>query len=268
MNQQSTKGNLELSGSSSISGGVYDKISIAGSAAVRGDLEAHRVETAGSLKVEGRLMADDLIASGSWRCSGDAEIGCLEASGSFRADGSLHVGKMTTSGSIEVGKDLVADHVETSGSTKIGGGIKGGKVSLSGSLDVGGDIEVEQFSSSGLLKVEGLINADVVEIEPHAGCRAREIGGGRISVCLGSIKLGPGVVGDLVSRVLGGISKRALTVDTIEGDDIELEATHAKVVRGKRVAIGVGCTIGTVEYSESLLVDDAATVENRVQSSG
>ncbi|MCL6576409.1 hypothetical protein [Kyrpidia sp.] len=39
-------------------------------------------------------------------------------------------------------------------------------------------------------------------------------------------------------------------METIEGDDIYLENTRARVVRGTRVQIGPGCQIGLLEYSE------------------
>ncbi len=49
--------------------------------------------------------------------------------------------------------------------------------------------------------------------------------------------------------------------ETIEGDDVYLEATHATAVRGRRVVIGPGCVIQEVEYSETLQIDPSAQVE-------
>ena len=49
----------------------------------------------------------------------------------------------------------------------------------------------------------------------------------------------------------------------IEGDDIHLENTIADTVRGKRIAIGPGCRIGTVEYTETLSVHDDAEVKEQ-----
>ena len=51
----------------------------------------------------------------------------------------------------------------------------------------------------------------------------------------------------------------------IEGDDVDLEYTQADVVRGRRVRIGEGCSIGRVEYSESLDAWDG-TVGEAVQT--
>ena len=47
-----------------------------------------------------------------------------------------------------------------------------------------------------------------------------------------------------------------------EGDDVVLEYTQADVVRGRRVRIGEGCSIGRVEYSESLDAWDGTVGES------
>ena len=39
-----------------------------------------------------------------------------------------------------------------------------------------------------------------------------------------------------------------LIAESIEGDDIYLEETKAKAVRGNNIVIGEGCEIGLVEY--------------------
>ena len=50
-------------------------------------------------------------------------------------------------------------------------------------------------------------------------------------------------------------------VRTIEGDQVELEYTQAKVVRGKYVRIGAGCEIDRVEYSGDLTVEGGVVRE-------
>jgi len=51
----------------------------------------------------------------------------------------------------------------------------------------------------------------------------------------------------------------------IEADEISLEATVAKMVRGKRVTIGPGCRIDQVEYTESLQIDPKSVVREQVR---
>ena len=56
---------------------------------------------------------------------------------------------------------------------------------------------------------------------------------------------------------------RRLSVVVVEGDEVRLENTDASVVRGRRVSIGPGCRIETVEYRDGLDVHPRATVEAR-----
>lgn len=61
-------------------------------------------------------------------------------------------------------------------------------------------------------------------------------------------------------RCSGSVS--CAQVGDIEGDDVDLEYTQADVVRGRRVRIGEGCSIGRVEYSESLDAWDGTVGES------
>jgi hypothetical protein len=67
----------------------------------------------------------------------------------------------------------------------------------------------------------------------------------------------------LLGKLFTGGGTAELHTSQIEGDEILLEDTTADIVRGKRVEIGPGCNIESVEYSESLRVVDGATVRNR-----
>jgi hypothetical protein len=56
-----------------------------------------------------------------------------------------------------------------------------------------------------------------------------------------------------------------LEVETIEGEEIDIEGTKADLVRGRNVVIGSGCEIERVEYSGTLTVDKTAKVEEQVK---
>jgi hypothetical protein len=53
-----------------------------------------------------------------------------------------------------------------------------------------------------------------------------------------------------------------LDTETIEGDDIYLEYTRVKVVRGSNVKIGKGCEIELVEYENNFQQDREAKVND------
>ncbi len=59
---------------------------------------------------------------------------------------------------------------------------------------------------------------------------------------------------------MSGRHEKELTVDVIEGDDVYLENTMAKIVRGNNVTIGSGCKIELVEYKGSFKQDGGAEI--------
>ncbi|MCL0069946.1 hypothetical protein M1O56_05235 [Dehalococcoidia bacterium] len=69
----------------------------------------------------------------------------------------------------------------------------------------------------------------------------------------------------MIKMTIGGWGLGILETELIEGDEILLEWTRAKTVRGKQIVIGEGCEIERVEYSESLEVDESARVGERVK---
>ena len=54
--------------------------------------------------------------------------------------------------------------------------------------------------------------------------------------------------------------KNELTADVIEGDNVYLENTTARVVRGNNITIGQGCKIEMVEYKEDFKTEGKSEV--------
>lgn len=53
-------------------------------------------------------------------------------------------------------------------------------------------------------------------------------------------------------------------MEIIKGDDIFLEYTKAKVVRGNNIIIGSNCEIDLIEYKNNFeQLDDAKIIENK-----
>ncbi|MEE0880574.1 MAG: hypothetical protein UIL36_03100, partial [Turicibacter sp.] len=57
-----------------------------------------------------------------------------------------------------------------------------------------------------------------------------------------------------------------LIANEIEGDDLDLMLTEAKVVRGDCVKIGPGSIIDVVEYSSAIEIDKTAKVLQKVRN--
>ncbi len=238
--------NVTISGSGRIEGGTYGTVKIAGSGRVVGDLTAEEFKAAGSAKVEGNLRAQKFEAAGSFRCEGDLEVEEGEAVGSCKVLGRIKAKELKLAGAI---------HAKS---------IAGGYLRAGGALSVEENVEVDTFRLTGAFEVGGLLSADRVEVELEGRASAREIGGEKILVRAGQKSLG-GLITSALSLLFGQSSVKELTAEVIEGDEMELEATQAQLVRGGKVKIGPGCRIERVEYTESLEVAPGAVVKEEVK---
>ena len=97
-----------------------------------------------------------------------------------------------------------------------------------------------------------MINAEQVEIQLRAESQVGSIGGSKVQVTQSP-----------TTGFLSGILKNnvgSLTCDSIEGDEVDLTAVKASVVRGANVVIRNGCDIDQVEYTGTCTVDGDARV--------
>ncbi len=238
--------NVSISGAGRIEGGTYGMVKIAGAGKVVGDITAEEFKAAGSAKVEGNLKAQKFEAAGSFKCEGNWEVEEGEAAGSFTVVGKVKARELKVAGSARAKS------------------ISGGYLRAAGTLTVKENVEVETFRLTGAFEVGGLLSADRIEVEVEGRARAREIGGEKILVQAGQRGLG-GLIHGALGFILGHTFPKELIVETIEGDEVVLEATNAKLVRGVTVKIGPGCYIERVEYSESVEIAPGAVVKEEVR---
>lgn len=143
--------------------------------------------------------------------------------------------------------------VSISGSGKVQGSLRCESLRCSGGARVSGGVEAESAHLTGSAVIQGLLNAETVEISASRGIRIGSIGGS-------SIRIYKPTQVSLLGLFHGSVS--CAQVGDIEGDDVDLEYTQADVVRGRRIRIGEGCSIGRVEYSESLDAWDGTVGES------
>ena len=229
------KMDMRISGSSTMPGGEYDRVSISGSGTVQGDLRCQSLSCSGSARVQGDVdCAGEVRSSGSSKVTGSITCESLSCSGAVKCEGSI----------------LSRGRIHSSGAMKVSGSLEGGEV------DVSGGVEAEAVRISGMAGIPGLLNAETVEIAANRGIRIGSIGGSSIRIYKPTQVSLLGLFRSSCSCAQAG---------DIEGDDVDLEYTQADVVRGRRVRIGEGCSIGRVEYSESLDAWDG-TVGEAVQT--
>ncbi|MGQ9602396.1 MAG: polymer-forming cytoskeletal protein [Candidatus Bipolaricaulia bacterium] len=241
MAEEKERKNASISGAGKLSGGVYDTVKVAGSGKIEGDVDANQISTAGACKIEGNVKTKRMETAGSCKVLGDIEAEELEIAGSCSIEGKVQVDLFKSSGSGSVLKSVIAKDVE-----------------LAGACKVGGDVEADRFTSHGSINIGRLLSADEIQIKLGGRSKVPEIGGERIEVR----RYGKGWR-SIIN--FGGWGLGSLETQTIEGDEIYLEATKAKVVRGKKVTIGEDCEIDTVEYEESLEVHESSTVKEKVK---
>lgn len=234
---------VSIAGSGKVAGGEYHTVKISGSGKVEGDLVAEEFRIAGAGKVEGAARVREIVISGTARFEGPVEAETLHVAGACKVEAALFAKEVKVAGVLKVESNVKAHYFKGSG------GIK-----------VEGNLEADLVSLAGKTAVNGLLSADRVEMKLEDMSFVRELGGEVIEVR---------------RRRKGGFLKElglpflrrpgSLQAVTIEGDDLYLEGTQAKLVRGKKVRIGPGCRIDRVEYEESLEVDPDSRVGEEVR---
>jgi len=223
----SSKADLRINGSGSAAGGNYNVVKISGTGKISGDILCSEFHISGSGEANGNVESDSFKINGSGNVKGNLKSQEIKVNGSANFYGDISCNNITISGSSDIAKNLDAQMVKINGSAKIVG-----------------DCNTEKFHSCGEFEIGGLLNADDIYVELYwSRSHVKEIGGENIRVMRGPNRHG-------VLKFLGllGVHSPSLETDSIEGDEIYLENTTAKVVRGNNVTIGTGCSIGLVEY--------------------
>ncbi|SFM23056.1 protein CcmA, bactofilin family [Paenibacillus sp. 1_12] len=232
--------NLLITGSSLATGGLYDRVHIVGEATIDGDLECARLKCVGTLEMEGSLKS-----------------GAVNVVGTSSISGNLHADSMKISGTVAIGGAVRLKELQCSGTIEGNGDLYSEQLVLKGEMKTNGDCEAEVFNARGMFHIGGLLNAGTLDIKLHGNCEAKEIGGERIRVTRASL-FNP------FSFFFKPSTHALLTAAVIEGDDVHLMNTKAKVVRGNNVIIGSGCEIALVEYKGHFEQQKGAVVhENR-----
>ena len=232
-----TRADVKINGDGSLSGGAYGAVTINGAGTVNGDIDCTEYRINGAGTHNGRLLAQTVTVNGTGSFNGELQANAVTVNGDMSVRDGAGVGQLTIKGN-----------------ASFGGSIASHDVVVRGFLKTGGDCESESFSCEGAFTVAGLLNAGVVDIRLYGPCSAREIGGERITVRQ------PGGGFSSFTQIFTFWAEKRLTADTIEGDDVTLELTTAKIVRGRNVSIGEGCRIDLVEHSGSCTVAPGATV--------
>ena len=199
--------------------------------------------TSGSSKGEDIECTGNFRVSGSSHFSGNVEATQIKVSGSFHCDGDL----------------TASESFSASGSAKCGKSIKCENLKVSGLLKVEEGIEAETVNVSGIVNCAGLLNAESIEIKFDRGMNIGSIGGSKIVIVSeksNNIFQRLPLFSSIAKATTSGVNVNS----AIEGDDVALEYVTCPRVTGRVVAIGQGCNIDLVQYSEEIEIAPDAKV--------
>ncbi|GED32655.1 polymer-forming cytoskeletal protein [Brevibacillus centrosporus] len=240
MMNQDNRPDLVIHGTVNAAGGVYGEVAVHGFGKIKGNVECLDLHCAGHVNVDGDVHAS------RGKIEGNANI-C----------GAAHFENMEVYGQLDVNGDMTFTQLRVDGSVKVHGSVSGEEILLNGFLKATGDCEAEVFKAKGAFTIGGLLNAGHVSIHLHGSSEAREIGGEHIEVRKAGIST--------LNKLMKQFFNNTLSVDTVEGDEIYLEYTRAKIVRGTNIEIGPGCEIDLVEYSGEFRQDSSSRVKEHTK---
>ncbi len=237
---------MKIAGSGTVSAGEYNKIDISGAGKLTGHVRCDSFDVSGAVNGISVECSGDLDISGSGTFSDFVTADSIEVSGSFKCGGDLKA----------------YEDIRFSGGAKCEGNVNCANLRVDGRSSVHGDIEAESVLIDGAVNCDGLINAEEITIKYHSGMEIGSIGGSRIVITkAGASKSKVTILRlPLFSSITSSSSSMVRINNAIEGDNIAIEGTSAERVSGRIVAIGKGCKIDLVQYSEEIEISPNAEV--------
>lgn len=237
------RSNLRISGAGSAGGGSFNEVRISGAGVISGDVDCHNLHMSGASEIKGNVRAVSVKGNGASEFKGNVTADEMEIHGGSNIKGDAEVKK-----------------VKITGGSQIDGSLHSVDVEVKGGIEIKGDCEAESFNSLGGFTIGGLLNADTIYINMGGNCRVKEIGGEKIEVRKSDS--GAFAFQKMIKNMFN-LKYGELITDTIEGDDIYLESTTARVVRGNNITIGPGCNIDLIEYKDHINVSQGASVKEQ-----
>ncbi|MFD0715968.1 bactofilin [Paenibacillus sp. GCM10027626] len=215
--------------------------------------------TAGNLKIIGTGQGtggsyNNISIIGEAQLDGSLEANSFKCTGNSKINGSLTTLEFRQQGEVALQGNLAARRMKVMGELKIRGNLRGEQLLVRGMLEAAGSCEAEQLRVHGACSIGGMLNVEQLAIRLYGPSWVKEIGGRQIQVRLSRWKG--------LTQWFTAQGKQELTAEIIEGDDIYIEYTHAKLVRGDHVVIGPGCQIGMVEYRKTFKQNKSAIVRH------
>lgn len=231
---------INIEGMGTINQGTYKNIHIEGMGTIQGDIIAENVEIDGKVKALGKINCKEMNTNGFFKVFDDINVeeNC-EVDGYLKSTGSINGKYLEVNGRIDVEKKINFDKAE-----------------INGELIVLEDCQCGELRLDGRVKIEGLLSGDKLDLNISRFNEIKEIGGEKVTVKKSRNPL---------KVLLFSKGRNAkLICEEIEADEIYLENTFCKVVRGKNIEIGPGCNIKRIEYTETLKESGKSKINEKI----
>lgn len=175
-----------------------------------------------NIKVTGQVEISEDVSSQETKIIGECHI-----------KGNATMDQVHVTGSLSIDEELNSNSIKVIGELNVRKSMKANKLDMRGFLNGAENVELEEMNLKGGFNITGLLNVGDLQVNLQiAPSKVGEIGGEKIII---------------KSR---SFLKRSYTLEAevIEGDNIYLEHTTAKIVRGNDIEIGPSCHIEKVEY--------------------
>lgn len=236
------KNDINIDGFGDIFAGEYNNVEINGMGKIKGDIISSSLEIDGKSSGFGNITSDCIEINGHFKNIGDITFKKkFEVNGYCKVEGGVSGKKLNINGRFICSKGVNIDNFMVDGMVK-----------------VIGDLECETVVSNGKLDIYGLLSADDIKINLGIVNNIKQIGGEKLVVKKSSKQ----ILG-IFASFIGKTPK--LICEEIEVEDIYLENTDCKVVRGNNIEIGVGCSIDKIEYSGELKISSNSIVKEKVR---
>ena len=169
----------------------------------------------------------------------------ISISGSGHLLGSICAQSFKSSGTVKGESIECKETLKVSGRALFSGKVKSTEISVAGSFKTDDSVEANSVKIAGRVKCKGTIKSNDIKICVELPSYVGEVNGQNIQI----------------KRKRLSLMKRKMVVSSeINGDTVSLSYVSCPVVSGKKVAIGKGCRIGVVRYSEEIQISKGAKI--------
>ncbi len=238
----------KMEGVSTISGGVYEKMTVEGVGTCVGDVKAEEMRIGGVFKCMGAVETGLLESDGTVEFRSSIRAKKIVADGVFAAkgDGKIEADEIRSDGVFNCAGPIEAGLMETGGTATVRSNVRAKKLVVDGMLTAkAGKIEADEIICGGFITA-GEVSAD--RIDADGVINAKEIVGDNI------------VIRSRMNKVVRFFAKKFSNVELIEATTVELHGVLAKSVSGRDIVIGKNCGIDAVDCSGTLRIDPSAQV--------